>query len=178
MIQTILEKMPGKIVLDHLMLDDKHGQPYVTDDADTVKGEVLHYFCDVWHAPHICEKLKDHPFWANAYKEHSNYGDDVWEGLMAVPSTGEVYAAVSSAPLRKAPGVSGIPGDVLKRLGPTATLIFVTLIQACIAKAKIPLAWTQGLIYCIPKGRVWSGRISEVRPITLLEHLRKSSSPS
>ena len=31
----------------------------------------------------------------------------------------------------------------------------------------------KGVIYCIPKGPVWSGKISEVRPITLLEHGRK-----
>ncbi|KAG0341299.1 hypothetical protein BG005_003018 [Podila minutissima] len=76
-IQTILEKTPGKVVLDHLMLDDVSGQPYVTDDAVTVKAEVLRHFTDVWHAPLNCETLQDHPLWADAYKERSDYSTDV-----------------------------------------------------------------------------------------------------
>ncbi|KAF9271214.1 hypothetical protein BGZ74_006336 [Mortierella antarctica] len=53
-IQTMMEKTPGKVVLDHLMLDDVSGQPYVTDDAVTVEAEVLRYITDVL-APHNCE---------------------------------------------------------------------------------------------------------------------------
>ncbi|KAF9319495.1 hypothetical protein BG006_002975 [Podila minutissima] len=87
--QTILDKTRGKVVLDHLMLDDVSGQPYVTDDAVTGKAEVLRYFTDVWHAPRNCEPLQAHPFWADA---------DVWDGLMMVPRTGEVNSAISSAP--------------------------------------------------------------------------------
>ncbi|KAF9176570.1 hypothetical protein BGZ49_006148, partial [Haplosporangium sp. Z 27] len=37
----------------------------------------------------------------------------------------------------------------------------------------MPSAWMKGIIYCIPKGPSWSGKISEVRPIALLEHARK-----
>ncbi|KAF9271312.1 hypothetical protein BGZ74_006201, partial [Mortierella antarctica] len=144
-----------------LMLNDVSGQPYVTDDVATVKAEVLRYFTDVWHAPRNCEPLQDHLFWADAYKNRSDYSADVWDGLTMVRRTSENNSAISSAPLRKAPGVSAVAGNLIKQIGSTARSMFCILIQACIAQAKIPLSWTQGLIYCIPNGRVWSGRISE-----------------
>ncbi|KAG0343273.1 hypothetical protein BG005_002520 [Podila minutissima] len=150
-IHTILEKAPGKVMLEYLMLDDVSGQPYVTDDAVTVKAEVMRYFTDA----------------------RSDYSADVWDGLMMVPRTSEVNSAISSAPLCKAPGVSGVPGDLTKQLRSTAQSMFCILIQACIAQAKIPLSWTQGLIYCNAKGRVRSGRIREMRPINLLEYSHK-----
>lgn len=36
-----LEKTPGKIALDHLMLDDEDCEPFVTDDPEAIKAEVL-----------------------------------------------------------------------------------------------------------------------------------------
>ncbi|KAG0001939.1 hypothetical protein BGZ79_003900, partial [Entomortierella chlamydospora] len=92
---------------------------------------------------------------------------------MDAPSYQEVINAIDSAPANEAPGMSGLTGDLLKQLGPIATGIFVVLVQACMTQDMIPTAWMKGLIYPIPKGPSWSGKISEVRPITLLEHARK-----
>ncbi|KAG0344242.1 hypothetical protein BG005_001952, partial [Podila minutissima] len=45
--ETVVLLSTGKVVLYHLILDDDTGQPYVNDDAVTVKAEVLRYFTDV-----------------------------------------------------------------------------------------------------------------------------------
>ncbi|KAF9079885.1 hypothetical protein BGX27_005875, partial [Mortierella sp. AM989] len=92
---------------------------------------------------------------------------------MSAPTRQEVMDAITAAPLEKAPGMSGLSGDLLKQLGPIAVNIFVVLVQASMIQCKIPKEWLKGLIYCIPKGPSWSGKVNEVRPITLLEHARK-----
>ncbi|KAG0039282.1 hypothetical protein BGZ89_007931, partial [Linnemannia elongata] len=45
--------------------------------------------------------------------------------------------------------------------------------KACVQYQKIPLQWTEGVIFCLSKTNPWTGSLADVRPITLLEHGRK-----
>ena len=169
-IRSILEVFDGRVNLDHLIIDSEEG-PYVEVDPTEIKTQVREYFEKTFHKARPTQPLDD--FWQNAYKEREDIRDEWYTPVMATPSYEEVCEAIGDAPKGKAAGVSGITGDLLKRLGPIAQALFVVLVQACFVQVAMPKDWYRGVIYCIPKGPVWSGRISEVRPITLLEHARK-----
>jgi hypothetical protein len=169
-IKSILEIASNRVVLDHLVVEDDPAGIYVTDDPATIKTKVRNYFND-YHAERVCKPLEGR--WISAYQPRDDINDQWFERLMDIPARNEILEAVKSAPSGKAPGMSGVTGDLLKHLGPIGTNIFIVLLQACIAQENMPRKWMQGMIYCIPKGSAWSGKISEVRPITLLEHGRK-----
>ncbi|KAI7820575.1 hypothetical protein BC939DRAFT_504993 [Gamsiella multidivaricata] len=67
-----------------------------------------------------------------------------YEALMDTPSRDEVAAAIQSAPTNKAPGISGLTGDLLQHLGPVALSVFVLLVQACIAQGTLPTVRLNG----------------------------------
>jgi len=170
-IKNILEVQSSRVHLDHIIATDAHGNEWVIDEPEEVKRATLEYFRDVWHAPRTVQDPDEK--WARYYAPRTDIDPTWFETLMDTPSREETDAAITAAPNNKAPGESGLSGDMLKRLGPLARSLFHLVLQACVVQAAVPTPWLRGMLYCIPKGPCWTGRLADVRPLTLLEHGRK-----
>jgi exonuclease III/ribonuclease HI len=170
-IRSILEVQSSRVQLDHLIVMDDQGVERILDDPQEVSAATLAYFQDTWHAPRIVHDLDE--FWTKYYAPREDIDQAWFAHLMDPPTFEETTAAIGDSPSNKAPGPSGLTGDLLKHLGPLALSTFHVVLQACLAQAIIPSSWLRGMLYCIPKGACWSGRLADVRPLTLLEHGRK-----
>src|SRR5436190_16889661 len=73
----------------------------------------------------------------------------------------------------KAPGISEISYDLIKKAGNKMNDIFRILINETFKQQRIPKEWKKAQIYPIPKPEEWGGDINKTRPITLLECPRK-----
>jgi len=170
-IKNILEEQSSRVHLDHLIIADDFGIERVIDEPQAINAATLAYFRDVWHAPRIIATLDE--TWTPYYAPREDIDPAWFEHLMDPPTLEETSAAITASPTNKAPGPSGLTGDLLKRLGPFAQYLCHLVLQACVVQATVPSSWLRGMLYCVPKGKCWSGRLADVRPLTLLEHGRK-----
>lgn len=74
-----------------------------------------------------------------------------------------------SMPNNKAAGVSAIPYELLKKLGPLASSFLYQLICRCLTIADIPDLWRLALVYPIFKPYDWNCQLKNTHPITLFE---------
>ncbi|EXX78620.1 uncharacterized protein OCT59_001280 [Rhizophagus irregularis] len=74
---------------------------------------------------------------------------------------------------RKAPGPSKITNEDLIHLDTYALNILIILINKCLQLEIIPTKWKEALLFPIPKPHDWNSKLSNTRPITLLETPRK-----
>src|SRR5260364_289177 len=81
--------------------------------------------------------------------------------------------ALSTTRNNSAPGISGIKYPILKHIGKFTKQFCIDLMSKCLTSGKIPLKWKLGLLYPIPKKEEWNFDLNNVRPIILLETLRK-----
>ena len=72
-----------------------------------------------------------------------------------------------------APGMSGITYSLLKKMGIKSKRILYTFAILCIRSGTIPTEWKKGILYPIPKSEFWNYNLYNVRPIMLLETIRK-----
>jgi Reverse transcriptase (RNA-dependent DNA polymerase). len=93
---------------------------------------------------------------------------------MSEPTWDEWIDAISSLPLGKATGPSGISNEMLKHIDDSLQQVIWKLVCACLRNNSIPDAWRLANIYPIPKPKPWEYRINNTRPITLLETTRKA----
>ena len=80
---------------------------------------------------------------------------------------------IKEIPLGKAPGESGLSGEIIKNLKTKGRAWVRRLADLVITKQVIPLQFKCGVICPIPKKDDWGGDINNTRPITLLECLMK-----
>ena len=170
-IRSILEVQSSRVHLDHIITKDSEDRDVILDDPQEIKDATLRYFRDVWHAPRNVGDLDD--TWAPFYAPRGDIDPAWFDHLMSPPTKEETLSAIASAPNNKAPGRSGLTNDLLKRLGPLAQSLIHLVFGACLVQTTVPNSWLRGMLYCIPKGPCWSGRLEDVRPLTLLEHGRK-----
>ncbi|KAG0365641.1 hypothetical protein BGX24_004032 [Mortierella sp. AD032] len=153
-IRSILEVYNGRVNLDHLIIDGVDG-PYVEDDPAEIKREVREYFEETFHKARPTGVLSEE--WAKAYRPREDIEEEWYAPVMSIPDYKKVCEAIGVAPKVKAAGISGVTGDLLKRLGPVAQALFVALVQACFVQVAMPEEWMKGIIYCIPKGSIFKG---------------------
>ena len=72
-----------------------------------------------------------------------------------------------------APGISGIGYVLIKVASPEVQRIFKKFAECCIRRGEILFKWRIAQIYSIPKDQDWGYTLSNIRPIALLETLRK-----
>ena len=92
---------------------------------------------------------------------------------MAQISKEELIETLTKCHNQKAAGESGIPYELLKKMGETNIPYLLTMLNLCIFKLNIPSNWKNTMIYPIPKKTDWEGKLADIRPITLIETTKK-----
>src|ERR1043165_3804507 len=94
---------------------------------------------------------------------------------MAIPLLNEWHEVISNLPNYKATGPSKISNDMLKHLGPSAMNKLWIMISYCITTEDFPDQWKEAYVYPIPKPHKWHNRLNNIRPITFLDTVRKTT---
>ena len=92
---------------------------------------------------------------------------------MASISTNEWYTICSELNKEKAPSITEISYDLIKKAGVDMNNLMRELINEIFYQQILPNDWLKAQIFPIPKPTDWCGDISNTRPITLLECPRK-----
>ena len=80
---------------------------------------------------------------------------------------------MSQLPNNKACGLSGISYEMLKHAGLPFLHAITTLFNRCIISDSITKQWKEGRIFPISKKPIFDGDLSNTRPISLLEYIKK-----
>ncbi|GBC15344.2 cilia- and flagella-associated protein 57-like [Rhizophagus irregularis DAOM 181602=DAOM 197198] len=112
--------------------------------------------------------------WRTIYdpaNHHSN--SDCWDTLQQQIDISDVLAILKNSPSNKAPGPSQITYEDLKHLHKDVLILLTQIFNLCIHLDTIPTKWRDALLFPIPKPHDWDSKLTNTRPITLLETTRK-----
>ncbi|KAF8924035.1 hypothetical protein BGZ47_004259, partial [Haplosporangium gracile] len=170
-IQSILETNRSQATLDRVQItvDDRIS---ITDHPSQILAHVKTYF-EAWHGPRQSEEIPRGSLWEEIYRPADDVDAEWYAHLLDIPSNVEIERAIKAAPSGKAAGASKVTKELLEHMGEKAMGLFCEIIKASVLYRRIPLQWTEGVIFCLSKTNPWSGSLADVRPITLLEHGRK-----
>ncbi|KAG9303579.1 hypothetical protein G9A89_018475 [Geosiphon pyriformis] len=145
-IRSVFEKPFCKVVLDHLVVDDK-----LVLEPEKMKSSTRK--CSV----HLV--LSD--FWACQYTPLDYVWDDAFSGIMCAVSIGKLLLVVGGLPNGKAVGLSSIPNELWKHDSEVVLECLLVLFNVCLSVSMVPVLWK----------RAWI--LTNIRPIALIETVRK-----
>jgi hypothetical protein len=171
MIDSILERPKWKIVIDRVF-DYSNNQTQLVTDPDAIKNLTNKHFQQ-------CAGSTNHEVpipeqWRTQYQPQSHIDANIYNNLMDLPTLEEWTEVIQQLPIGKATGVSQISNEMLQHLEDRAHKLLWKFICECICLNEIPDEWKQAYIYPIPKPKEWECNLSNTRPITLLDTIRKA----
>jgi hypothetical protein len=179
MINSILNRKPRKIVLDHLhYLDKETNELIFTTDQKEIELKTINHFKYLGKSIeelHIkFNSLEDIPLeWRPYYdKNNTNFIEEIISIGQEI-TINELNTTIKELPNDKASGPSGIVYEDLKLTGPKYRQELLNLFNNIIINGMIPTEWKKATIYPIPKPKDWECKLNNTRPITLLEITRK-----
>jgi len=107
------------------------------------------------------------------YEPKAITSSDYYNSALAEFSLNEITRTLNQLPNNKACGPSRISYEMLKQAGPTFLQAIVALFNRCIQTSRIPKQWKEGRIFPISKKPIFDGNLSNTRPISLVEHIKK-----
>jgi hypothetical protein len=110
------------------------------------------------------------PAWEQEYQPLESVKSEWYENLMS-PITA---TKISQLPQNKAPGPSGVTYELFQCIDNTSTIEYIlTMLNHMIQHQTTPKYLNQGTIILLPKTDTYTGDKAKLRPITLLEALKK-----
>jgi hypothetical protein len=172
MLNSLLEKEKRSIIIDKIVSKDINCQEILITEETEVKNLVAKHFENITNYE-IFESLDLEKEWEQYYVPRSDIDPDIYIQLMDDISEEEWDLTLKQLKQGKAPGISEISYDLIKKAGNKMNNIFRVLINETFKQQRIPKEWKKVQIYPIPKPEDWGGDINKTRPITLLECPRK-----
>lgn len=172
MLNSLLNRFKGKIVVDRLLIEENGSLSLITD-ADEIKRLAPTQYKDL-------QKKRNHGFdnlpaqWADIYAPLDFIDESIYENIRISPSMEEWMQTLNSCNDKSAPGLSNIGYKLLKKAGTKAHECFIKFFDIVLKTQLFPQEWTTSQIFPIPKPKEWQYRLNNTRPILLLECLRKS----
>lgn len=173
--QSTLEINHSNAKLDRVQItvDDRIS---ITDDPSVIPTKVRTFF-EEWHGPIPSEDIPEGSLWEQIYRPADDVNLEWYAHLLNIPSDAEIERTINATPFGKAAGASKVTKELLTLMGEKATRHFYEIVKVSIRHQRIPLQWTEGVIFCLSKTSPWTGSLADVRPITLLGHGRKIMFP-
>ena len=167
MINSILNWHRDPVRFDNIKLEHD-----VIADPPSIKAHIKQHF-DNWTAP---RQINQHLFntrWQAEYNPKPSISPDWYRGITSDFSQMEILSTLSQLPNNIACGPSGISYEMLKHTGSSCILAITSLLNRCLQTQSIPKQWKEGYIFPISKKPIFNGNLSNTRPISLVEHIKK-----
>ena len=142
------------------------------DDPADVREAVRGFFANLLPETTM-SPLDAFPGWAPEYEPAAHVPAGHFDILTTPVAPEEIAEAIRGLGPWKAPGASGIPAGVVRAALPSISLLLANVYSAVLRRGRLPAAWTLALMTPLAKDPVWTGDISRLRPIMLLDVCRK-----
>ncbi|PKB93018.1 hypothetical protein RhiirA5_442605, partial [Rhizophagus irregularis] len=177
MINSILQRKPRKISLDRLVFKDDNDELVFTNNPNIIEKEAIkHYQNTGKHEdPTIYKSVDELPSpWNDVYNpDLCNIDANHWSALNQDITIFDLISTLKNCSNNKAPGPSQITYEDLKHLHESVFKILTQIFNKCLQLDLIPSKWRDALLFPIPKPHDWDSKLTNTRPITLLETTRK-----
>jgi exonuclease III/ribonuclease HI len=171
-IQGVLGKRVPRRRIEVVRTENEDGSVSLEERGDVVRDTLEAFFTD-WtktRSPQL-ETMDDR--WRAIYAPLNHVEEEWYSGLMAAVSPEELRATLADLPSKKAPGPTGIPNEIYKRMGKGCQQTLLALLNGIMQLGHLPRRWMRGTLVPIPKDQPWTGDLNRLRPIALLEAGRK-----
>ena len=169
MIQSILQRPNNKLSLDKIITNQPDNK-IILDPEEIKKFTKMHYQkCNIRPEP----SSQTITTWEQEYipKEYINpswYNNTIQEITVI-----EVKQVISKMKSESAPGKSEINYSMLKKIGNKCTERITLLFNKILDTQEIPNKWQHNILHPIPKKADWQNDLNNIRPIALLETIKK-----
>ncbi|GBC01887.1 hypothetical protein RclHR1_04370008 [Rhizophagus clarus] len=119
------------------------------------------------------DSLDAHPIWKNAYEPLLKADEPIYESIennFTLPFWNTILQDINK---NSAPGTSGITYQLMCHLPPTFVEVILALYRTIFLTGLVPADWKFSTIFPIPKPEKFEYNMANVRPIALLEVVRK-----
>ncbi|KAG9299386.1 hypothetical protein G9A89_014035 [Geosiphon pyriformis] len=148
-IRSVLEHPFHKVVLDHLVVDDK-----LILEPNSIKSKTV---------PDVSSN------WCHQYQPLEYVFDEVFSGVMYSIDFDEFFGVVSNLPDSKAAGLLNILNKLWKHYDKSVLDMLLVLLNCCLSFESVPSPWKEAWILMILKLYEWKGVLTNTCPITLIE---------
>lgn len=177
MLDSILERKPQKITLDRLKYTNNSNQIAFTNDVEEIETIANQYYQNIGTESSFPERFSNHHSlpapWDEIYSPKFDISLSASSQLEQPITSEEFYNTLRTLPNNKAPGISGISYDIIKKLSPDFFSHLVALYNYILSNQVTPASWNEAFLYPIPKSIWWDNNIKDTRPIVLLDTFRK-----
>jgi exonuclease III/ribonuclease HI len=164
--KKVLERFGSNANIDRLLSQDT----LLTNPNDiklSIQQHFQNYFSDQ-PLPPITPESEFYTLYQPNSSMESHYQD-----LLTEISQEEWLNIINQLPNQKSAGPSGINYEHIKYLSQKSLSILRKFISKCLALQQIPSEWKTSNIFLIPKKSQWDYTLDQVRPISLIEPLKK-----
>src|SRR6185436_6792330 len=171
MLNNILERNQEHIVIEKV-IHKETDRPICIDRPKEVKSFVKNHF-QKWTCKRIVQHSKLPERWTKQYQPKENIDPDWYKELLTPPTWEELQEELNRSPKGKAAGPSTITAELIQHSGDCLQKLLWQIATGVAKEKDIPTQWKEGIVCVIPKAEEWDGNMNNVRPITLLEVIRK-----
>ncbi|CAB4403292.1 unnamed protein product [Rhizophagus irregularis] len=172
MINNILDKKYSKIDLDRIRITADTQEEILLNSKDEVQAEAINTFSSLFRARnHKFENLPEQ--WKDIYEPRADIDPRIYDHLDDVLTEQEWNEMLNTMNDKSAPGISNISYKLIKKAGVKVNELFRQYTGLCYYLQDIPVKWKISQLYPIPKTYDWDYNLARMRPILLIECLRK-----
>ncbi|KAG9306563.1 hypothetical protein G9A89_004760 [Geosiphon pyriformis] len=150
MIKSILDWLFCKVVLNHLVVDDK-----------------------LILEPKKAVSLVVPDLWAHQYALLDYVQNCAFSSVMGAVGLSELLLVVNNLPNGKAAGLSSISNKLWKHGNDRVLGYFLRLLNTCLLVGSVPVLWRRAWVSIIPKFYDWDRVLTNTQPIALIETAKK-----
>jgi ribonuclease HI len=171
--RNIKNIMESKTEWDGLTFTKDTDTKRIINEPEEVKADIHKHFNNLRTANKTArtEVTVD---WENEYTPIPEINSEWYSTLMTEVTRIELHETIKHLPKGKAPGPSGISYELFQQILDTHTMDYLQiLINQIVTHQHTPKYMNMGTIILLPKTDQYTGDKSKLRPITLLEALKK-----
>ena len=171
MIDSLTNSSKKSVQIDRVMVA-KGQDKYIEMDPREICKEVEEYYIKAFKRRKSDFERLDTK-WKKQYEPRDYIKQEWYKDLLNKPSPKELLDVIKSLPAKKAAGPSQITYEMLKNLSLKTRERLNNIFHCCLITNNIPKSWKNSNIYPIPKNKEWGAKLSNTRPIMLMESTRK-----
>jgi hypothetical protein len=165
-IKKALGSLKPRIDLSKIL--DENNQ--LEEDPNAIQDTINKYFKNIMRERNF--DLENFPNWQDEYLPKP-IDQTIYNQVLSPFDNNTIDEAIHTLPKKKSPGKSEISYDIIKLLKGKITTHLTSIFNQILTSSSIPHLWKQTSITLIPKKLLWSHKLNDTRPISLVDSTRK-----